>query len=121
MDSFKVVASALICKCMNINDLLCARLNGFMLKADESDYDMIRACATLAKSGSRSPVSNSFSFSGMLSWKRAVVTEDLMQSGMIRDFIELRDSDGSESYKEQKYLMNKAEIVQKRSVTYTSA
>ena len=72
----------LICKCMNINELLCARLNGFMLKTDESDNDLIIACATLAKSGSRSPVSNNFSVSRMLSWERAVVTEeDLMQSG----------------------------------------
>ncbi len=42
-------------------------------------------------------MSNSFSFSRVLSWKRAVVTEDLMQSGIIRDFIELRDSDASAS------------------------
>ncbi len=64
-----------------------------MLKADESDNDLIRACATLAKSGSRSPVSNSFSYSRMLSWKMAVIREeDLMQSRIIRDFIELRDS-----------------------------
>ncbi len=34
----------------------------------------------------------------VLSWKRAVVTEeDLKHSGIIRDFIELRDSDASES------------------------
>ncbi len=74
----------LICKCMNINELLCARLNGFMLKADESDNDLIRACATLAKSGSRSPVSNSFSFSWMLFWKKTVVTEeDLMRPELL--------------------------------------
>ncbi len=69
-----------------------------MLKADESDNDLIRACAALAKYGSRSPVSNSFSFNQMLSWKTVVVTEeDLMQAGIIRDFIEMRDSDASES------------------------
>ncbi len=69
-----------------------------MLNAKESDKDLIRACAILAKSGSRPPVSNSFNFSRMLSWKRAVVTdEDLMQSGIIRDFIELKDSDASEN------------------------
>ncbi len=55
-------------------------------------------CLQLQQSGSRLPVSNSFSYSRMLSWKRAVVTEeDLMQSGIIMDFIELRDSDASET------------------------
>ncbi len=42
--------------------------------------------------------SKNFNFSRMLSWKRAVVTEeDLMQSAIIRDFIDLRDSDASEN------------------------
>ncbi len=69
-----------------------------MLKAKESDNDLIRAFAILAKCGSRWPVSNSFNFSRMLSWKRAVVTEeDLVQSGIIRDFVELRDSYASEN------------------------
>ena len=56
-----------------------------LCKVKESDNELFRACA-ITKSGSRSPVSNSFSFSmfsRMLSWKRAVVTEeDLMQSAI---------------------------------------
>ncbi len=76
----------------------CTRLKGFMLNANESDNDLIRVCATLAKSGSRSPVSSSFNFSRMLSWNRSDVTEEnLMLSGIIRDCVQLRDSKASDS------------------------
>ncbi len=66
-----------------------------MFKANESDNDLARACTISAKSGS-----DSFRFSRMLSWKRAVFTdEDLMRllSAIIRDFIVLGDSDASEN------------------------
>ncbi len=89
----------LICQCMSITDSFCTRLNSFMLIANDSDYQFIRVCTTLAKSGSRSPVSNSFSFSRMLSWNRADIIEDVtvMLYGLIRDFVELKDSGASYS------------------------
>ncbi len=60
-----------------------------MLKAIESDNDLIKVCATLAKSGSRSPVSNSFS--RMHSCNRLDITEEeLMLSGIMRDSVKLR-------------------------------
>lgn len=71
------------------------------MKAIERDYDLSRVYATSLiqqKSGSRSPVSNSLSFSGMLFWNRAVITEEeLIHPGIIRDLVELIDSNAPDS------------------------
>ena len=73
---------------MNITELLRTRVeDSFMLKAIESDNSLIRMCATLAKSESRSLVANSLGFRCMLTWNRADITEaELMHSGIIIEF-----------------------------------